>query len=135
MNGHDLDALARTTVDCGYKIHVALGPGLLESAYEALLAAHLARAGLAVERQKSIDIRHDGLELRDAFRADLVIEGQLIVEVKSVERLQPVHFKQLMTYLRLTDRPLGLLINFGAATFREGVRRVANGHDDSQRRS
>jgi GxxExxY protein len=124
----DVEELARLTIDRGFHIHRKLGPGLLESVYEAVLAAALERDGLRVARQKSISIRYDGLQLNDAFRADLLIEEQLIVEIKSIERLAPVHGKQLLTYLRLTEQPLGLLMNFGAATFREGLKRVVNAH-------
>ena len=124
----DIEELSRLVVDCGYKLHRELGPGLLESVYEAVIAASLARQGLLVERQKPIDIAYDGILFRDAFRVDLLVGGSLIVEVKSLERLMPVHGKQLLTYLRLTQQPLGLLLNFGGATFREGVRRVVNNH-------
>jgi len=122
----DIERLARIAVDCGFRVHRGLGPGLLESIYELVMAASLARAGLAVERQKSIAIEFDGMILGEGFRIDLLVEGQLLIEVKSVERLAPVHSKQLLTYLRLSKRPLGLLMNFGGATFREGVRRLAN---------
>ena len=124
----DVEELARDAVDCGFKMHADLGPGLLESVYEAVLAASLARSGLAVERQKIIPIEYDGLALAEGFRADLLVGGTLIIEIKSVERLTPVHGKQLLTYLRLAKQPLGLLINFGAATFREGIKRVVNNH-------
>ena len=124
----DVEELARIAVDCGFKIHSDLGPGLLESVYETVLAASLARSGLAVERQKMIPIEYDGLALAEGFRADLLVGGTLIIEIKSVERLMPVHGKQLLTYLRLAKQPLGLLINFGAATFREGIKRVVNNH-------
>jgi iron complex transport system substrate-binding protein len=124
----DVEDLARIAVDCGLRIHRDLGPGLLESVYEAVLAASLLRAGLAVERQKPIAIEFDGMVFREGFRADLLVEGQLLVEVKSVDRLAPVHAKQLLTYLRLSGRPLGLLMNFGGMSFREGVRRLANNH-------
>lgn len=123
----DVEELARVVVDCGYHLHRMLGPGLLESAYEAILADQLTRRGMRVERQKPIPIRYDGLELAEGFRADLMLDGQLLVELKSVERLAPLHSKQVLTYLRLLDLPLGLLVNFGGATFREGVRRIANG--------
>ena len=122
------EELAREVIDRGLGLHRDLGPGLLESVYEALLASMLSNAGFGVERQRAISIEYGGLILPDAFRADLVVEGSLIVEIKSVERLAPVHGKQLLTYLRLTDQPLGLLLNFGAATFREGIKRVVNGH-------
>src|SRR3546814_7234434 len=87
-------------LDCGYRLHQNLGPGLLESAYEAILADQLVRRGLYVERQKPIPIRYDGLELAEGFRADLMLEGKLLVELKSVERLSPLHSKQVLTYLR-----------------------------------
>ena len=125
---HDLEDLARAVVDCGYKIHVDLGPGMLESVYELILAAKLAALDMKVERQKPIPIEYEGFTLAEGFRADLVVGGSLIVEIKSVEQLAPVHGKQLLTYLRLTKQPLGLLLNFGAATFRDGVKRVVNGH-------
>ncbi|HEV2867634.1 MAG TPA: GxxExxY protein [Allosphingosinicella sp.] len=124
----DIDELAREAVDCGFRIHSELGPGLLESVYEALMAASLARRGLAVERQKPIAIEFDGMRLGEGFRADLLLEGRLIIEIKSVDRLAPVHARQLLTYLRLAKQPLGLLMNFGGETFREGVKRVANNH-------
>ena len=124
----DLEELARSAVDCGFKIHNELGPGLLESGYEALLAAKLMAAGVRVDRQMPIPIEYDGVILAEGFRADLVIEGRLIVEIKSVEQIAPVHSKQLLTYLRVTKQPLGLLMNFGAAIFRDGVKRIVNGH-------
>ncbi|MGN6850215.1 MAG: GxxExxY protein [Sphingomicrobium sp.] len=123
----NVEELAKQTIDCGFHIHKKLGPGLLESVYEAVLAASLHRMGLLVERQKPIAIEFEGLTIADGFRADLVIENQLIIEVKSVERTAPVHAKQLLTYLRLTEQPLGLLMNFGCETFRDGLKRVVNG--------
>ncbi len=126
----DIEELARLAVDCGFKIHKDLGPGLLESVHEAIMAASLARLGVAVERQKPIEIDYDGMALGVGFRADLLLEGRLIIEIKSIEQLAPVHGKQLLTYLRLSKRPLGLLMNFGGATFREGVKRVVNNHTD-----
>ena len=124
----DIEEMARVAIDCGLKIHVDLGPGLLESFYESALAAAMTRRGLSVERQRPISIEYEGA-LLDAFRADLLVERMLIIEVKSVERLAPVHGKQLLTYLRLMEQPLGLLMNFGSATFREGLKRVVNNHD------
>jgi GxxExxY protein len=124
----EIEALATIAVDCGFKVHEGLGPGLLESVYEAVLAQSLARRGLSVERQKPVPIRFDGLILDEGFRADLLVERRLLIELKSVERTAPVHGKQLLTYLRLMDLPLGLLMNFGAATFREGIKRVVNNH-------
>ena len=125
----DIEALATIAVDCGFKLHERLGPGLLESVYEALLAQSLAKRSLVVERQKPVPIRFDGLIIDEGFRADLLVEGKLLIELKSLERTASVHGKQVLTYLRLMDLPLGLLMNFGAATFREGIRRIANNHD------
>jgi len=124
----DLEELASTAIDCGFRIHKALGPGLLESVYEALLAHSMVRAGLSVERQKPLPISFEGVQLNEGYRVDLLVEGRLIVEIKSVERIAPVHGKQLLTYLRLAQQPLGLLMNFGGETFKEGVRRVANNY-------
>jgi iron complex transport system substrate-binding protein len=124
----NVEGLATIAVDCGFKVHEALGPGLLESVYEAVLAEALARRGLLVERQRPVPIRFGGVALDEGFRADLLVEGALLIELKSVERTAPVHGKQVLTYLRLMDLPLGLLMNFGAATFREGIRRVVNNH-------
>jgi iron complex transport system substrate-binding protein len=127
---HDIEELARIAVDCGLHIHKQLGPGLLESVYEALLAERLGRYGCEVERQKMLPIEVDGLTFKEGYRVDLLVDGKLIIEVKSVERLAPVHSKQLLTYIRLARQPVGLLMNFGAATFREGLRRIVNGPAD-----
>jgi GxxExxY protein len=121
--------MAATAVDCGFHIHKELGPGLLESVYEMLLAEALRQHGLTVVQQRSVPVTFRGITFADAFRADLIIENSLIIEVKSVERNAPVHSKQLLTYLRLMKQPLGLLMNFGCETFREGVKRVVNGHN------
>lgn len=117
-------------VECGYKLHVNLGPGLLESVYEALLAKSLSNLGLKVDRQKPIKIRYQDVALEEGFRADLLVEDRLLIELKSTERHMPVHAKQVLTYLRLMDLPLGLLMNFGAATFKAGCRRIVNNHTD-----
>ena len=124
----EIDALATIAVDCGFKLHMAFGPGLLESVYEAILADSLTKRGLRVERQKPVDIHYEGTILREGFRLDLLVEDQLIIELKSTERPAPVHKKQLLTYLRLANRPLGLLMNFGMETFKEGMSRVINQH-------
>jgi iron complex transport system substrate-binding protein len=128
--GH-LENLASAAIDAGYRLHKELGPGLLESVYEALLAAALARRGLKVERQRLIPVTFEGVTLPEGFRADLIVECQLIIEIKSVERNAPVHAKQLLTYLRLMRQPLGLLMNFGCETFRDGLKRVVNGYEPS----
>jgi GxxExxY protein len=114
----DVEALATIAVDCGFHLHKDVGPGLFESVYEVVFA----------ERQKPIAFSIDGIDFTDGFRVDLLIERQLIIELKSIETLAPVHTKQLITYLRLMNLPLGLLINFGAATFRDGIKRVSNHH-------
>jgi iron complex transport system substrate-binding protein len=121
-----IESLATIAVDCGFHIHRDIGPGLLESVYEAVLANRLSKLGLAVERQKSIPIIIDDLTFPDGFRADLLIEGKLLIEIKSVEKTSPVHIKQVLTYLRLMNLPLGLLINFSADTFSIGTTRVMN---------
>lgn len=123
---HDIEQLITVSMDCGFAIHRALGPGLLESAYEILLAAALVKRGLRVERQKSIGLDFEGIRIDDVYRVDLLIEDQLIIELKSVERLAPVHQKQLLTYLRITDKPLGLLMNFGEVLLMNGISRVIN---------
>ncbi len=126
----DIEALASIAVDCGLKLHQRLGPGLLESAYEKVLAHMLMERGLRVETQKLVPITVDGLCIENGFRADILVEGQLLIEVKSVDRFEPVHAKQVLTYLRLLDMPLGLLMNFSCATFRERLRRVVNNHQE-----
>lgn len=122
----DVEALARVAIDCGFKLHSQLGPGLLESVYEALMFRSLLERGLATERQKVIPIEWNGVRLDEGFRADLLVEGRLLIELKSTERFAPVHGKQVLTYLRLMKLPLGLLINFGAVTCKEGVKRIPN---------
>ena len=119
--------MATVVVDAAYRVHTGLGPGLLESVYEVVLAHALAQRGLAVARQVPIPIQYDGLSFDEAFRADLVVEDALIVELKSVEKVAPVHKKQLLTYLRLADKRLGLLINFGEELIKNGISRVVNG--------
>lgn len=123
----NVEELTAIVVDAAFHIHKELGPGLLESVYEAVLARALEKRGLRVERQKTVVFEYDGMRFDDGLRVDLLVNGELVVELKSVETLAAVHPKQLLTYLRLLGLPLGLLINFGAATFKEGCRRVVNG--------
>ena len=131
MSEHDeIDALARVAVEYGFRLHRDLGPGLLESAYETLMFESLRRQGIEVARQVMVPLRYDGIVVEAAFRADLIIGNKLLVEIKSVERNAPVHGKQVLTYLRLMNLPLGLLMNFGLPTFKEGVRRIANDFRD-----
>jgi len=124
----DVEAMAADVIDASFRIHRDLGPGLLESVYETVLAAQLERKGYRVERQRPISFDFDGLHFKAAFRIDILVEGRLLVEIKSIDRLNPVHLKQVLTYLRLTKQPLGLLINFGGATLKEGLRRIVNGY-------
>ena len=126
----DIEELVRIAIDCGFHIHKELGPGLLESVYEMLLAERLSRSGYMVERQTLLPVEFDGLKLPEGYRVDLLVDGKLIIEVKSVERIVPVHSKQLLTYIRLARQPVGLLMNFGGATFREGLQRIVNGPAD-----
>ena len=120
------DVLAKQVLDEAFLLHTELGPGLLESVYEQVLAARLRKAGLQVETQKSIPIIIDDITIPEAFRADLVVGGKLIVELKSVEEMKPVLAKQLLTYLRLSGLKLGLLLNFGAGSLKNGIGRVVN---------
>ena len=122
----EIDDLSGEVVDAAVRIHRDLGPGLLESVYEMVLAGSLARRGMKVDRQRPIDIVFEDVRYQAAFRIDLLVEDALLVEVKSVERLAPVHGKQLLTYLRLTKQPVGLLLNFSGATMKEGIKRVVN---------
>jgi GxxExxY protein len=128
-----IEDLARITVDCGFKLHKELGPGLLESVYEVLLAAALAERNLLVERQVPVPIRYKGVVVNNAFRIDLLVERSLIVELKSTERDSALYPKQLLTYLRLMNLPLGLLMNFGQETFKQGIQRVVNNHREAER--
>ena len=121
-----LEAIARDVIDFGFQIHQTLGPGLLEHAYESLLAAALTQAGYEVRRQVPVQMNFKGVVVDNAFKIDLLVENSLVVELKSVERLAPVHSKQVLTYLRLMQLPLGLLVNFGQPLFKDGLKRVAN---------
>jgi len=119
--------IAKEIVGASFKIHTTLGPGLLESVYEAVLAYELKQRGLRVVRQQAVPVIYEGVHFEEGFRADLIIEGKVIVELKSVEVIAPVHKKQVLTYLRLTNLKLGLLINFGEALIKDGISRVVNG--------
>jgi GxxExxY protein len=121
------NAIAKEIVDAAFRTHNALGPGLLESVYDAVLAYELARRGLRTVRQQAIPVVYENVRLDTGFRADLIVEDKVIVEVKSVEALAPVHKKQLLTYLRLADKRLGLLINFHVVLIKDGITRIVNG--------
>jgi GxxExxY protein len=122
----DENEIAKVIVDAAMKVHKALGPGLLESVYERVLCHELRKRGLEVKCQVPIPITYEDMVFDEAFRADLIIEEKVIIELKSVEHVQPVHKKQLLTYLRLADMRLGLLINFGSALLKDGISRVVN---------
>lgn len=122
----DLDGITGTIVDAAVKIHIGLGPGLLESVYEVVLADTLRERGLHVERQKGVPIEYDGMQFHEGFRVDLLVESIVVVELKSVEKIAPVHMKQVLTYIRLLHLQVGLLINFGGATLKEGLHRIVN---------
>lgn len=122
----DEDSITAVVVDAALGIHRRVGPGLLETVYEALLARVLESRGLRVARQKAVAFEIDGIQFNDGVRVDLLVEGRIVVELKSVERLLPVHTKQVLTYLRVLNLPVGLLINFGGATLKEGLRRIVN---------
>lgn len=127
----ELDEVTGEIVDAAYRLHTGLGPGLLESVYEAVLERDLLRRGLSVERQKPVSFEYDGMRFEDGFRIDLLVDGRVVVEIKSVERPAPIHAKQVLTYLRLLDLSVGLLVNFGAPTLKEGLRRIVNEHSPS----
>ncbi len=121
-----IDEISKEVIGEAIRIHRELGPGLLESVYVTVLEAALLRKGLLVEKEVPIDIEYDGMQFTKAFRIDLLVDGRLVVEVKSIEKLGKSHAKQLLTYLRLTKQPVGLLLNFSEATMLEGVRRLVN---------
>ena len=119
--------LSKIIVDVSYKIHTRLGPGLLESVYEAILFHELSKKELKVARQKPIPIIWDGIHLDIGFRSDRIVEDKVIIEIKSVEKISNVHLKQLLTYIKITDLKLGLLINFNEVLIKNGIKRVVNG--------
>ncbi len=123
---HEND-IAKIVVDAAYKIHTRLGPGLLESAYQVILAYELRTRGLRVETEVPMPVTYEGVSLEIGFRADMVVEDLVILELKSVENVADVHKKQLLTYLRASGKRLGLLINFGAPIIRQGITRIVNG--------
>jgi len=122
----DIDAITGEIIDLAVKLHVRIGPGLLESVYETLLEKQLRERGLIVERQKLVAFEFDGITFREGLRVDLFVDNQVVVEIKSVEKLTPIHSKQVLTYLRLLELPVGLLLNFGAGYMREGLHRIVN---------
>lgn len=120
------DWITGEIIDAAMKLHTRVGPGLLESVYEKLLTAELERRGLHVQRQVTVPFEFDGLQFEEGLRIDMIVNDTVVVELKSVEKLATVHWRQLLTYVRLSRRPVGLLINFGGATLKEGLQRVLN---------
>ncbi|MEQ1605621.1 MAG: GxxExxY protein [Pyrinomonadaceae bacterium] len=126
--------IAKIIVDCAYKVHKRLGPGLLENVYQAALAYELGQRGLKVAVERGIPVEYDNVRLNVGFRADIIVENKVIIECKAIDALSPIHSRILLTYLRLTDMHLGLLINFNVEYFKEGVRRVVNNLLEQDRR-
>src|SRR4028118_455486 len=116
----DINEITGAVVKAAYEVHTRLGPGLLESVYEMVLAKVLEQRGFRTERQKTLSFEFDGLRFEDGFRVDLMVDERVLVELKSIEKLAPVHTKQVLTYLRLLNLPVGLLINFGAVSLKDG---------------
>ncbi len=122
--------IGKIVVDCAFQVHQKLGPGLLESVYEVALGHEIKKRGLSIERQVPVPIVYDNLNFDEGFRADIIIAGLVILELKSVEAIHRVHKKQLLTYLRLADKRLGYLVNFGAELIKDGLSRISNGAED-----
>jgi GxxExxY protein len=122
--------IAKEIVDSAFRIHKTLGPGLLESVYQAVLARHLTEKGFSIQSQSPVSITFENMLFEDAFRADIIVNRMVIVELKSKDAVAPVDKKQLLTYLRLTKLKLGLLINFGENLIKDGITRIANNMDD-----
>ena len=122
----EINQVSGVIVDTAYRLHSRIGPGLMEGVYESILAHTLAKRGLQVERQKAVPFEWENVRVEEACRLDLLVEGCVVVELKSIEKLHPVHAKQVLTYLRLMDLPVGLLINFGAVSLKDGLQRILN---------
>ncbi len=129
----EIEHLVSQCVDKGYRLHRDLGPGLLENVYEVLLFESLRRDGLRVCRQGTVAVQHEGIVIENGFRFDLLVEDKLLIEIKCTERHARVHAKQVLTYLRLMDLRIGLLMNFGMGTFKEGVQRLVNNYERARR--
>lgn len=123
----DENRIATIVVNTAYQIHTKIGPGLLETVYEVILANELLKCDLRIERQKAVPIIYDGVKFNEGFRADLIVENKIIIELKSIEKVSNAHKKQLLTYLRLSNLKLGLLINFGESLIKNGMFRIVNG--------
>lgn len=127
MNADEINALSKKIIGAAIEVHTILGPGLLEKAYQEALYEELKLRGLSVKREVEIPLTYKGVEIGEAFRADIIVEDEIILELKSTENDNPVYYKQLLTYLRLSGKRLGFLINFSRETLKEGLKRVANG--------
>ncbi len=123
----DLNKVSGQVVDAAMKVHSALGPGLLESAYEACLKHELGKRGKDVKQQVGLPVMYDGIQIDLGYRLDLLVDREIIVEIKAVEKLTPIHEAQLLSYLKLSERKLGLLINFNVLRLKDGVKRLVNG--------
>jgi iron complex transport system substrate-binding protein len=121
-----INGITGQIIDASVRLHMDLGPGLLESVYQRLLAQELLNRGLSVERQKPIRLEYKGVRFDEGFRVDLLVNGMVVVELKSIEKIADVHLKQILTYIRLLNLPVGLLLNFGAPLMRDGIHRVVN---------
>ncbi len=124
MNENEISEII---IECCIKIHRILGPGLLESVYEKVLAYELQKKGFKIEQQVSVPIRYENIVFEEGYRADLIVNDLVIIEIKSIKEFDPVHYKQLLTYLKLTDKKLGLLINFNKELLKDGIKRIING--------
>jgi GxxExxY protein len=123
----EINEISGQVVDAAMKVHSALGPGLLENAYEACLEHELNKRGLRVERQVELPVVYDGVQIDLGYRLDLVVEGAVIVELKAVEKIAPIHEAQLLSYLKLSNKKIGLLINFNVLHLKDGIKRMVNG--------
>ena len=126
------NVIDKEVVDAAVKVHQALGPGLLETVYEVILSVELERRGLSVQRQVSVPIKYKSIDFDEGFRADIIVENKVILELKSFEQINKVYYKQLLTYLKLKELKLGFLLNFGAGLMKEGIKRIINGLDDEK---
>jgi len=124
------DEIGKYVVDCSIKLHMETGPGLLESVYESLLIYELQQAGLAVDRQVPMSLKYKEISFNEGFRADIIVENKVLLELKSVESVSKVHKKQVLTYLKMTNLKLGYLLNFGEARMVDGISRILNGYLD-----
>ena len=120
----DIEKIFKTVLDCSFKIHTALGPGLLESAYEECLCYEIRKKGLKVEKQKALPLVYEDVKLDAGYRIDLLVENKIVVEIKSVDALADIHLAQILTYLKLSNNKLGLLVNFNVKSLKDGIKRV-----------